>query len=55
MDVHSHTSINKDHVFHHAMLDHIQIQPAESVKLAAQTVSHACHQLSVPAAVQVLT
>lgn len=53
MDVHSHTSINKDHVFHHAMPDHIQTQPAESVKLAAQTVSHACHQLSVQVAAQV--
>lgn len=55
LDVHSHTSINKAHVFHHATLDHIQTQPAESVKLAAQTVSHACHQLSVPAAAQVST
>lgn len=42
-------------MFHHAMPDHIQTQPAESVKLAAQIVSHACHQLSVQAAAQVST
>lgn len=54
LDVHSLTSINKGHAFHHAMPDHIQTQPAESVKLAALTVSHACHQLSVQVAAQVL-
>lgn len=53
LDVHSLTSINKGHAFHHVMPDHIQTQPAESVKLAAQTVSHACHQLSVQVAAQV--
>lgn len=54
LDVHSPTSTNKDHAFHHAMLVHIQILPTESVKLVALTVSHACHLLSVPAAAQVL-
>lgn len=53
--VHTHTSINKDHVSQLVTPVHIQTLPAESVKLAAQTVSHVCHQLSVLAAAQALT
>lgn len=45
--VHIHISINKVHVFQLVMLEPIQIVLPEFVKLAVQTASHACHQLSV--------
>lgn len=51
--VHSHTSSNKAHVSQHATQVLIQTLSTEFVTLAHQTVSHACHLPSVPAAAQV--
>lgn len=51
-DVHSHTSSNKDNVSAHVMLVTSPTLLLEFVKLVAQIVSHACHQLSVPHVIQ---
>jgi hypothetical protein len=50
--VHTHISINKDHAFQLVMLEPIQTVLPEFVKLVVQTVSHACHQLSVQTVTQ---
>lgn len=52
---HSHIFINKDHVSQHVVLDHIQMLPPESVKLAAQIVSRVCQVLFVLVVVLALT
>lgn len=55
LDVHSHTSSNKALASQLATPELTPTPPPESVKPVHQTASHACHQLSVPAAAQVST